>query len=359
VWAAVTVTGWGRTLDITPLPAAFFWGVAGGYALITVLAIAFARGYRVRRQHHLAPVFMGALFGLMAGATLSFFLKDIGFSRLALLGGFASALTVLPMMRVALRVKRRRFERRAIFAGPPPEARRLADMLHAHLRPPFTLIGYVDDAPPSRQEEDLPYLGTLSKLRDLARIERADEIVFAADGLSNDATFRLMHDMRDLEVHFRILAEGRDHLIGKASVEDVGAPVVDAGEALGPLRNPVERRIFEIGAALLGLALHPATAAATALRPHGRLARLYPLTGRMWEVLRGRSPLIGLDTQDDNPELREWDLSPGVIAVTDVLPEASRSVRERRRTYAFYVRNQSARLDRDILLRVLRNLLNR
>src|SRR5690606_9644112 len=118
--------------------------------------------------------------------------------------------------------------RRAILVGSRSEAERLNHMLARHPARPFELAGYVDPGAkkPKRGRGAVPALGTLNQLRDLVRLERIDDVVFAAEGLPHASTFTVMQQLRDLPVQFRMLVEGREHVIGKASVEDLTLPAL-------------------------------------------------------------------------------------------------------------------------------------
>jgi O-antigen biosynthesis protein len=355
IWLCVAAAGYLRTGEDFVEGLRLYAGVAVGYALLTTASIGFFGGYRTAHRRRVGPVYMGAVLGLLASATLSFFIKDIAFSRLVLGIGFLAAGSLLPAIRVGLYLRRRRTERNAIFVGPADEAERLQRMLSGHLRPPFRLMGYVSDGAP-QAPTFVEHLGGTGKLRDLARLKGADEIVFAGEGISKDVTFRLMQHLRDLDLHFRILAEGRDHVIGKASVQELGAPMLEAAGSRGALRSPVQRRLFEIMIAIAGLLILPAVAAIASVGTAVHAASVSRKIRGLTKVLSGDLALIGLDPADDSEELRSLGLRPGLVTIPEALPSTSRSKEERLGAYAFYVRNQSAGLDREILLRALRNL---
>ena len=122
----------------------------------------------------------------------------------------------------------------------------------------FELVGYVVAEPEETSTPGLLRLGTLRHLRDVVRLRRIDDVVFAADGLSNRTIFQLMQHLRGLPVQSRILAAGREHVIGKASIDDLSTPaLIEAEAALGRPRGHAARRAFEGAVGLLGLVLHP------------------------------------------------------------------------------------------------------
>ncbi|MFQ5569785.1 MAG: glycosyltransferase, partial [Rhodothermales bacterium] len=360
VFAMVSLLGFLRSAQTERLFPPLFYGlVAPSYALVTVVAIAALGGYRRSRAHRTGPVWIGAGLGLLVVSALSFFAKDIAFSRAVVLASFVLVAGVLSALRMARR-PRRLGPRRAVLVGHALEAQRLQTMLTGHPHPPFELVGYVEpeDRADSVSLPTLPRLGTLRHLRDLVRLRRIDDVVFAADGLSNRLIFRLMQQLRDLPVQSRILAEGREHVIGKASIDDLSTPsLIEAEAALGAPRSRLARRAFEGTVALVGLFLHPP------VWMMGRLAGRASFWGRLaartkqWPaVLTGRRALVGYHPDDPFQPPPEWDLHPGVFAVTDTLPSPAPTDEEINQAYWFYVRNQSAFLDWTLLIRAVRML---
>ena len=359
---AGTVAGLGlirsAQVDMT-FPLLFYAMVAPGYALITTGAIALLGGYRRHHQERIGPVWLGSALALLVVAALSYFVREIGFSRAVVLVSFPAGAALLSAVRLWRRA-RHTGPRRALFVGQASEAQRLQRMLAGHPQPPFELVGYVTEqrSAEAMAAPDLPLLGTFRHLRDLVRLRRIDDVVFAADDLSNRTIFRLMHYLRDLPVQSRILAAGREHVIGKASIDDLSTPsLIEAEEALGTLRSRAARRTFEGAVALLGLLIHPAVWGLARLTRTGSFWNRLALRTRQWPaVLTGRRALIGYHPDEAFCPPPEWDLLPGVFTVTETQPTPTLTPEAANQAYWFYVRNQSAFLDWVILMRAIRNL---
>ncbi|MDX1530824.1 MAG: glycosyl transferase family 2, partial [Rhodothermales bacterium] len=200
----------------------------------------------------------------------------------------------------------------------------------------------------------VPRLGAAHHLRDLVRLRGVEAVVFAADSLTNTAILRLMRGLRDLPVQFKILTQGPDRLIGKASVDDFSTPLREAEQLVAPLRPALARRTVEVPVALVGTALHPALRLLARLRPRSpRLRRLAAATAKLPSVLAGRRALVGYDTTAPVHPPPEWGLRPGVVSILDTMPEPPDGIVEAHRAYWFYARNQSATLDLEIVVRAL------
>jgi hypothetical protein len=354
VYAAVTLVGLVRSAQIgSTLRPLFFLTVAPVYALGSVAGIALLRGYRPPER--LLSVLGGTLTGLVAAATLSFFVKGIAYSRLVVLAAFPVALLVLVLWRLRRQARVARVRRRAVVVGPPQEARRLHALLALRLQPPFELIGYVTPDQPRRASKTspLPRLGGLHQLRDLVRLRRIDDVVFVSGAVPNHIIFSLIRQLQDLPVQFRMLAPGRAHVIGKAAIDDFSMPPLAETEVRGALRRAGDQRAFEVLLATLGLFLHPFLRL-LAFRPF--FARLSARTRQLPDVVWGRKALIGYDERCAWRPPPEWNLRPGVFPVTETLAAPTDDPEVLHQAWWFYVSRQSAALDWDLLVRAVRNL---
>ncbi len=347
--------GWSAQQGIA-FTSLYYTALVPAYALAVVLGVAAAGGYRPRRRYPVRPVLSGTGVAFLAVTTFSFFARSFAFSRATILLGFLAVAVVLAAWRLA--VNRRQYgNRRALLVGSPGEAERLHGLLARRLDPPLRLVGFVDtveaDGPAAN---GVTRLGVARHLRDLVRLREIDDVVFAADSLSNTAILRHMRGLRDLPVQFKILTQGQDRIIGKASVDDFSTPLREAESFVAPLRSALARRAVEVPVALLGVVLHPLVRLGLRLRPHsrgaGRLRRLATATARMPSVLAGRRALIGYDAARAHPPA-DWGLRPGVVSILDTLAAPPADIVEAHRAYWFYARNQSAALDLEILLRAL------
>lgn len=317
------------------------------YALALVLGIGGAGGYG-RRQRRLRPVVVGVGVGFLSVATVTFLLPHVAFSRATVLTGFALASLLLIARRLITR-QRRPDSRRALVVGSGAEADRLVRLARGRVR--LDVVGYVGER--ASGDTSVPHVGPLRQLRDLVRLQDASEVVFAADALTNTAILSGMRTLRDLPIDLKILAQHRDRIIGKASVEDLSAPLLRAERAVAPLRSAAARRALEMPIALLGMALHPILRPLARRAPaHSRRRRLAHFTARMPSVLAGRRALVGYDPSRTHPP-EAWGLRPGVVSILDTLEAPPRSIVDAHRAYWGYARNESAVLDIEILLQAL------
>ncbi len=347
-WAALAAVaaGWSQA-DGFSFKLSFYGLALPAYALALVGAIALSGGYR-RGRRPLRAVPVGAGVAALTVAAASFFVPQIGFSRAALVLGFPLAGALLLVHRLRGRATRTA-PRRALVVGAASEAERLQRLLAGRLGAETVVVGYVSDGDGGG---DLAHVGRPRQLRDLARLQRADDVVFAADSLTNTAILDGMRALRDLPVQLKILASGRDRIIGKASVEDYAAPLLEAERTVAPLRPLWSRRLVELPVASALVVLAPALRLASRLHPTPRWRRLAAVAARMPSVLAGRRALVGYDAAGPHPP-PAWGLPPGVVSVLDTRRQRPQTIAEAHRAYWFYARNQSAWMDLEILVRAL------
>jgi hypothetical protein len=232
-------------------------------------------------------------------------------------------------------------------------------MLAGRPDPSFELVGYVaaDNVPVAETSEanGIPRMGTLRQLRDVVRVNNIDDVVFAASDMSNHMMFKLMQLLRGLTVSFKVLAHDSDHIIGKASIEDLSTPMlVGADSALGHSRLQLSRRSFDIAFGMLLLLLIPAVwilskMGSTANR--NRWQQILTRARRLPGAILGKCALVGYEPETRLRPPDEWGLHPGVFSIIGGSARQLLTDEELRDAYWLYARNQSAALDLSIILR--------
>lgn len=345
---------------VTP-PQYFYALVAPLYALTAVIGVAATDTYRRGRVHSLKDIALGVGGAFLGVTILSFYIRSIAYSRLVPLVGFTTIGILLVGLRWGIRRGREylRGRRRALLVGHPAEAERLDQLLDRNPDPEFDLIGYVArDGADVRgtRPVGLRRLGDVHHLDDLIRLRSVDDVIFATNGFSNQTIFRLMHRLRSHPVQFRILSEGREKLIGHASIDDLDpASLESPEERVGPLRGVFTRRLFEIPIAVLGLSIHPLLRAIRAPlgASHPRLDRWIERTAQLHRVLTGHRSLVGVRPQHRRLVPTSWHVPTGIFSVDEALRTDPDERTELRRVYWFYARHQSLRLDLAIIFRAL------
>ncbi len=368
------------------VPQRLITTVAPAFALSTVSALALLGAYRFGQRTKLRYPLVAAVFGLVSIAALSFFLKQIAFSRVVVGIGAASAALLMVSWRVIWRGDRER-ARRALMVGPRETARRLFQMLNDNPAPPFELIGYVETNPTGTPDSDRPkstigmersiqsdlklsgdnalqksvddhagpngseprLVGRLQQLADVARLEQAGCLIFVPGALSNEEIFGWMQSLRDRPLQFKMLGSTESHVIGKSSIDQLSLPaLVEADQALGLTRSNIRHRFFDVAVAVTTLALSPLLVLAGRFG-NRRAALLAGRLGMLPSVVSGRRSIVGFDEHTDYRPPARLGIKPGLFPICD----AGESATELDRRYGFYAVRQSAGIDWAIIRKQL------
>lgn len=325
------------------------------YGLATSIGIYLAGGY-ARGRWRFRPVVVGVVVAFVTVATLSFFVKEIAFSRFVILASAVLALVLLTLWRFIANRKRKE-PGRAVVVGDGLEAARLQTMIASQLRPPFAVVGYVEIGE-GDSGMDLPVdrLGSISQLRDIIRVRAIDEVIFAMAGLENRIVVTLMSALRDLPVEFKTFVESGTHVIGKARVDDLAVPIISteptlAGARGGWMNRSIDRltaaAALTILAAFRVVAKGQSDVASSSAKRRKALKR----------VITGEFDLVGWLPEDRHRPPGEWGVQRGAVSVTDAIHTLQPGADEVMRAWRMYLDNQSISLNVEITTRAIRRTL--
>lgn len=329
----------------------FLATVAPAFAILSVLAIAVGGGYRRARRFPLLPVITGLLAGFLMVAALSFFVQQIAFSRFALLTSLPLSALVLSAWRFVF-ARQRLAGRTAILVGSSEEAERLRRLMASHPRPEFHVKGFVADDQDAPSTSSCPHIGRPSGLRDLVRIRGFDDIVFAARDVSNLDIMDHMKNLRDLNVQFRILSVGGDHIIGKATINHLAAGSLNGSPPeVIQLRSRFARRSFDILGAILLTLLFPILWLVSRItrRDSGLRSGVARLSG-LPSVFSGSRSLVGAGAIMNRVIPDNWGMPTGLFPVSNSLSAQELEDEDLLRTAWHYLTHQGPTLDIAIIL---------
>lgn len=334
----------------------FFLSTPLSFGLATVAGIRLGGGYERGRQR-LRPVVIGLMTGFFFVAALSFFVKEIAFSRFIVVGGLVPAALFLAAWR-AIANRRSPLVPVAVVVGDALEAARLRSMVASRLRPPFVVAGYVT-ADDGAEDIDIPLrrLGSVEQLRDVIRLYKIDEVIFATEGLSNRTLLTLMRKLRDLPVEFKTFLKGGSHVIGKARVEDLSLPLLSTEETYGRPGAAMSSMRVRLLALILTISLIPWVALLSRVRPRTRWSTLHNRVRHLPRVVAGRLALVGRRPADPFTPPAHWDIPEGVFSVGDSL-SGPQSQENADLAWQFYLDNQTPSLEMSVASKAVRRILS-
>lgn len=228
-------------------PHEFLQFVVPVYILFFLIGILSSGGYR--KPIDIYKIFRGLFWGLIS-ILLVYSLVDekYRFSRALILLGTFWAGFVLLFFRLGfhwLKIQGFRLDikksKKIAIVGHSEEANRVADILkNSEIQ--SELAGFVALDKTDKGEN---YIGELSQLNEIIRINRIDEIVFCAENLSSAEIIKSMLELTRLNVDYKIAPPESISVIGSNSIHTAGDLYVVNVNAISKPENRTQKRIFD------------------------------------------------------------------------------------------------------------------
>ncbi len=325
-------------------------------------------------------------------ASLTFFLKQLAFSRLVvLIAAFFSPLLMIIWRWVLKRYYRGDaaawgkdlFSRPTVIVGDGEEVVNLFQKIREMKEMSYDLLGVVTVGPAEKEYDEfhIPVLGQLKNLRELIRIHRVRQVIFSSEMLSYERILKTMSEMEMPDVEYKIAPSSLEVVIGKSSIERLDDyPLLDIEYAIGKPFNRVVKRLFDIVFSSVVLVTLAPLALPVLLinkkhidriRVDQRkdaqtlIARILPENKHklanfwllLWEVLKGNLSLVGAPMSFKSPkratEWRDFWYKPGVTGLVQINRQKIVAPDDEEKYHLFYLKNQSLLLDVEILLKTL------
>lgn len=236
-------------------PPDFIQIVVPVYIFFWLVFILFSGGYK--KPVNLYKFLRGILWGSIA-ILLVYSLADerFRFSRALILLGSGWAAVSLLFIRLLfhwLKLKDFRLDirqrKRIAIVGHSTEANRVKTILeNTEIESDF--VGFVALDNTDRGQN---YIGELSQLSEIIRINRVNEIIFCAENLSSAKIIRSMLELTQLDVDYKIAPPESISIIGSNSIHTAGDLYVVNVNAISKSANKNRKRLLDFGLALFYL----------------------------------------------------------------------------------------------------------
>jgi O-antigen biosynthesis protein len=335
--------------DGKPYPDAFDYVAAPVYTLVFIVFLWIAGGYRW--PFKVKPIFIAAVAGFVAIATVSYIFPSINFSRM-IVGLSSVAMAIIALLTRNLINYRRtgnfffteESKKRVVIVGLDEEVARIARVIRSELDYPVTIEGTVRFGD-NRDNMPADCLGTHQQLDEIVHIFKIDEVIFANKGVSTAEILDLMSKLRLPSLRYKIVPPDTDYL--------VGPNIIHASLSSRPMQFSLDsaelkfkKRLFDIGGSVGLLLLFPLT------------FWRYPRPGRalvnLWQVLTGRYHLVGYIQPGTKglPKIKE-----GVLNMLHRIKSGTQGGEEHSaRLDQLYARTYTLELDMEILMKGLRSI---
>ncbi len=266
--------------------------------------------------------------------------------------------------------------------GSGEEARRIARKIISKLDQGYKIIGFVDKKLPDKFPENFNYLGNISDLKEIVTLRKITDIIFSTDNYSYEEILNIIDRVKDLGLSFKIVPKHMDFIIGKSSVESIEEiSLIELHYNIDKLSNRILKRGFDIIFSVsLIILLFPfaifywvykrlsITPRKIMLSPNkqktmftlsdngdiskNRLAG-YPL---LFNILAGTLSFVGSELLAELPSEKSIHFKPGITGLGQTMNRGERLKENYEEYERYYRRNQSIRLDLEILIKDLFNI---
>ena len=218
------------------------------YILFWVTGIGFSGGYKIPVS--LFRTLRGILWGTIALLlTYSLIPENLRFSRGMVLIGSLWAFFILPVARTLIsrlageefRLENKR-SRRVAIAGHLPSVMKVKELLALYpVRP--VIAGFITAADTDSDEN---YLGNLSSIGEIVRVNRIDEVIFCSDDISANDIISAMLELADTNAEIRIAPPESMSIIGSRNIHTAGDFYQIDINAVNSKSNKRMKRSFDI-----------------------------------------------------------------------------------------------------------------
>lgn len=330
-------------------PAEFMQYAVPVYGLFFLIGILSSGGYQ--KPVNIYKVARGIFWGLIAILlAYSLVVEEYRFSRALILLGTLWSGTVLIIYRLLgnwlnisdFRLYSQRTRKIAI-VGHSNEARRVQQILE-ETRIRSQLAGFIAL---NSTDKGKNYMGELSQLEEIIRINRIDEIVFCAENISSAEIIKAMLDLSRLDVDYKIAPPESASIIGSNSIHTAGELYAVNLNAISKPTNKRKKRMFDLLSALLVLFLSPLLI--------GFIARKANFLQNIIRVISGKRSWIGyIQNVEDKTKLPP--LKTGILTPGDMFRKLELDNEKSAQLNRLYAKDYNLLSDIELLLKSLKHL---
>lgn len=316
------------------------------YCLIWVCCIWAAGGYR--RKIEFQRIFKGLLWG--TGSILIFYSlidETLRYSRALLLMGSGWAFVLLPFYRYMaskIRVLGLQLEldqpKRVVIVAREAEAIRIEELIGSSgLK--IEIVGFVS---PDHSESLSKFLGNTTQLKDIIRINKIDELIFSSEDIPSQEIIRMMLDLNNLNVDYKIAAPESVSIIGSNSIATAGDLYVVHINSLARENNRQNKRLFDLIVSVILLILSPLL-----IWFQEKAASFF---ANLFKVLFGQMSWVGYCSSDQHqlPPIKKGVFTPASL-FQETLPAKKKDELD-----VVYAKDYKVRNDFEIILKCWRKI---
>ena len=304
-------------------------------------------------------------------AFITFFVRDLAYSRLALIIGFGISIVLMLMIRLVqinlsrneTKVTGRLKRSRVLVVGDGEDTEEIRSKIHSRPDWNYEVIGTI-----SVNESAENALGSLSQLQDLIKAYRVDQVLFSLKSISYKDMLRQISILHSNEVIFKLIPDSMDFILGKSNVEYLESiPLVEVGFAYSKGTNQFLKRVVDLSIAIpcwavLWILTFPWLMFTKTPKSDVSGLKFYsdPLQNKwknrvlmFWNVARGKMSLVG------SPLFYKpgsgYKSKTGLTGLIQLNQSRIQSLEDQENYELYYVQNYSIWMDVDIMMKTIFN----
>lgn len=316
------------------------------YILIWIGCILLNGGYR--KTIRFSQIFKGLLWGSVSILVFySLIDESMRYSRAMLLLGSGWAFVILPAYRyllyklpmTGLELHLGKQKRIAVVAA-VAESKRISELI-ANSGLKIDTVGFVS---PDHSIHQQFYLGNIHQLHEIIRINKIDELIFSSGDIPSRDIIRIMLDLSNLNIDYKIAPPESLSIIGSNSITTAGDLYVVQINSIAKKKNKHNKRAFDLIASSLLLTFSPGLIWFVRSKP----GYFHSIS----EVLAGNKSWVGYcsGTQNHLPPIRQGILSPASI-FPETIPEKKKD-----ELNIVYAKDYRMMNDLEIVLKAWKNI---
>lgn len=279
------------------------------YILIWILSIWLNGGYR--KTIRFKRIFKGLLWGTIS-ILIFYSLVDesMRYSRALLLLGSGWAFLALPAYRyllyklrmTGLQLELDKHKRVAVVAA-VIESKRISELI-ANSGLKIDTVGFVS---PDHSIHQQFYLGNIHQLKEIIRINKIDELIFSSEDIPSQEIIRIMLDLNDLNIDYKIAPPESLSIIGSNSISTAGDLYVVHINSIAKEHNKQNKRALDLVISIVLITFSPGLVWFTS----SKLGFYRSIS----EVFVGNKSWVGYcsGTQNHLPPIKKGILSPASL----------------------------------------------
>ncbi|MBO6525401.1 MAG: glycosyltransferase [Balneolaceae bacterium] len=299
-------------------------------------------------------------------ALITFFAKELAFSRLALIIGLSTALVLMLLFKVIQinisksdsKVTGKLKRLRILLVGDAEHTSGIKAKIHSRPDWNYEVVGII-----GIENQEKHQLGELSQLKELIKTYQIDQVFFALSSISYKDMLRQISLLQNEHVVFKLIPDSMDFILGKSNVEYLESiPLVEVGFAYSKRVNQFLKRVLDVSIALPCWILAWTFTLPGHFFNKSEKRRIRGLeyysppskniwknrTILFWHILKGNLSLVGspIYSGKSNPQIK-----PGMTGPIQINASRISSDTDHENYELYYLQNYSIWMDIDILLK--------